>query len=169
MAVLNPEHLIDQAGRLVAPPPAGPPRQVDVRRAISAAYYAVFHAALIAMADEFIGKKHRGAPEYGLLYRAVHHHWARGLCEEVRKQQPGKKVAEFVPTGGFGPELQTFAAALVDLQEKRHLADYDPMVRVKTADALTAVSTARSAVRLLKKAPGPKRKRFLVLLAFPPR
>jgi hypothetical protein len=39
LAILNPEHLFEQAEKLVIPPPAGPPRQVDIRRAVSAAYY----------------------------------------------------------------------------------------------------------------------------------
>jgi hypothetical protein len=52
MAILNPKHLLDQAARLIIPPPAGPPRQVDVRRAISSAYYGAFHATLIAAASE---------------------------------------------------------------------------------------------------------------------
>jgi hypothetical protein len=42
MAILNPEHLLQQAERLIQPPPAGPPRQVDLRRAISGAYYDAF-------------------------------------------------------------------------------------------------------------------------------
>jgi len=54
VATLNPDHLFEQAERLVAPPPAGPPRQVDLRRAISAAYYGLFHFCLIAAADEFV-------------------------------------------------------------------------------------------------------------------
>src|SRR5215216_7618181 len=44
VAILNPEHLFDQAEKLILSPPAGRPRQVDIRRAISAAYYGVFHA-----------------------------------------------------------------------------------------------------------------------------
>jgi hypothetical protein len=50
MATLNPDHLLAQAERLIRAPPAGPPLQVDVRRAISAAYYSVFHAVLTAAA-----------------------------------------------------------------------------------------------------------------------
>jgi hypothetical protein len=55
VAILNPEHLLEQAERLIEPPPAGPPRQVDIRRAISSAYYAVFHATLAAAARRFGG------------------------------------------------------------------------------------------------------------------
>lgn len=169
MATLNPDHLLEQAERLVRPPPAGPPRQVDVRRAISATYYAVFHALLAAAADEIIGKTKRTTPEYGLAYRSIDHRWVKELCLEVMKPQPAKRVAAHIPAGGFGPNLQAAATAVVALQERRHEADYDPLIRVKTADALLAVRTARSALQRLEKAPAAKRKRFLILLAFPPR
>src|SRR3954454_4175598 len=39
LAILNPEHLFQQAEQLILPPAAGPPRQVNIRRAISAAYF----------------------------------------------------------------------------------------------------------------------------------
>lgn len=154
---------------MIQPPPAGPPRQVDVRRAISAAYYALFHAVLIELADQFIGVTLKRDVDYGLAYRSISHSWARALCDETKKPSPGKKVAAYVPAGGFGPDIQAFSVAFLDLQEKRHNADYDPMSRVKTADARVAISTARSAIRSLKNAPAERRKRFLALLAFPPR
>lgn len=39
MVILNPEHLLEQAERLIEPPAAGPPRQVDVRRAVAIAMW----------------------------------------------------------------------------------------------------------------------------------
>ena len=46
MPIPNPEHLLDQAERLAATG-TGAPRQTNLRRAISAAYYAVFHRTLV--------------------------------------------------------------------------------------------------------------------------
>lgn len=169
MATLNPDHLLDQAAELTAAPAAGPPRQVDVRRAISAAYYAVFHALLTAAADEVVGKTKRGSTDHSLAYRSINHRWLRDMCVEAAKTQPGKKLSALVPVGGFGPNLQKLAEAVVELQQRRHEADYNPGIRVKTADALFAISTARSAIRRLAKAPAAKRKRFLLCLLFPPR
>jgi hypothetical protein len=81
----------------------------------------------------------------------------------------GSKLAVYVPPGGFGLDLQAAAAAIVELQEKRHAADYDPFGRVKTADALLAIRTGRSGVARLLRAEEMERKRFLALLMFPPR
>jgi hypothetical protein len=56
-----------------------------------------------------------------------------------------------------------------ELQGKRHAADYDPMIRMKTSDALFAIKTARAAVRRFSKASAARRHAFLSLLVFPPR
>ena len=67
MATLNPDHLFEQADKLVVPPRAGPPRQVDLRRAISAAYYGIYHFCLTAAADEFVGVIHRATSRYAAI------------------------------------------------------------------------------------------------------
>jgi hypothetical protein len=56
MPVLNPDHLFDQAERLVATTAGGAPRQADLRRAVSSVYYGLFHAILTAAADLFVGR-----------------------------------------------------------------------------------------------------------------
>lgn len=169
MAVLNADHLIEQAERLILPPAAGPPRQVDVRRAISAAYYAVFHYILTAAADEFVGKTKRATKRYALVYRSIDHRALKDLCGEVKKQTLIAKYQRYAPPRGLGPNIQAFASALLELQEKRHAADYDPSNRVKTSDAQLAIATARSAIRRFAAASAVRRKTFLGLLAFAPR
>src|SRR6516225_6669624 len=82
VAILNPDHLFEQAEELISPR-AGRPRQVDVRRAISAAYYAIFHAIITAATDQFVGVTNRDESRYGLVYRSVDHRWLRELCTEV--------------------------------------------------------------------------------------
>ena len=85
MAILNPDHLFEQADKLITPQ-TGRPRQVDIRRAISAGYYAIFHATITAAADQFVGPTNRDESRYGLLYRSVGHKWLRELCKEVQKK-----------------------------------------------------------------------------------
>src|SRR5204863_8292306 len=111
VAILNPEHLFEQADRLVVPPQAGPPRQVAVRRAISAAYYGVFHATLTAAADHFVGSAKRGTRQYGLVHRSVQHGALRSLCEVATKPRLAAKYVPHVPNGSFGNNISAFAAA----------------------------------------------------------
>jgi hypothetical protein len=169
MAALNPEHLLEQADRLIAPPGGGAPRQADLKRAMSTAYYAVFHAILTAAADDFVGVTHRSTPRYALLYRSIGHGSLRAFCEDVIKRTIPSKYSGYAPTGGFGTDLTALATALVDLQEKRHLADYDPLFRVNTSDAVLAVATARSAVARFNNASRASRRAFLSLVVFTPR
>lgn len=168
MAVLNPNHLFEQANKLITIQ-VGPPRQVDVRRAISAAYYATFHATITAAADQFIGITNRDTSRYGLVYRSVSHAWLRDLCREVQRPTLSNKFRPHAPISGFGLNVTAFAAAVVELQEKRHSADYDVMIRMNKSDAVLAISTAKAALRRFSKASKTRRLAFLSLLLFPPR
>jgi hypothetical protein len=165
----NPDHSFEQAEKLVAPPSAGPPRQVDLRRAISAAYYGVFHFCLAAAADEFVGATQRGTSRYTLVYRSIDHKTLKDLCAEAKKPTPPAKYLPYIPLGGFGSNIQAFATAAIELQEKRHLADYNPEPRFRTSDAKLAVGTARSAVHRFQTADEEHRKAFLTLLICTPR
>jgi hypothetical protein len=169
VAILNPDHLFEQAEKLIVPSSAGPPRQADVRRAISSAYYGVFHATLTAAADQFVGVGKRSTSQYGLVYRSVDHRWLRALCDEVKKPKPTSKFAPHAPVSGFGADIFAYAGAVLELQVKRHSADYDPLTRVKTSDAEVAIILARTALRRFSAATPVKREAFLSLLLFPPR
>jgi len=169
VAILNPDHLFEQAERLIVPSPAGAPRQVDLRRAISSAYYGLFHATLIAAADHFVGATKRSTPKYALVYRSVNHRSLRSLGSQIIKPTLPTNFVPYGPRNAFGADIRAFAAAVVELQEKRHAADYDPLIRAESSDALLAVSVARSAGARLNRAGGRRRIAFLTLLLFPPR
>jgi len=169
MPVPNPDHLLDQADRLIAPQGRGAPRQADLRRAISAAYYSVFHAIVTNATDDLVGSTQRQTPRYALIYRHIEHKALRSLCEDVKKPSLPARYSKLAPTGGFGPDLIGVAAAVLDLQEKRHLADYDPLFRVGISDAALAVATGRTALVRFRNAPSEPKKVFLSLLVFSPR
>ena len=168
MSVLDPDHLLDQAEMLIAST-GGTARQVDLRRAISSAYYALFHAVATEAADDFVGRTHRQTPRYRLVYRSIEHKSLLRLCEDIVKTKLPERYADYEPSGGFGPDLQALADAFVDLQEKRHLADYDPLFRVTKLEAVLAVETGRTALARFKNANRTQRKTFLSLAVFSPR
>lgn len=169
MPVPSPDHLLEQADRLMALPRSGAPRQVDLRRAISNAYYAVFHALMTEAADDFVGRTHRDTARYALVYRSVDHRRLRELCEIARKAPLPKKYLKYEPAGGFAPDLVALATAVLDLYEKRHLADYDPLFRTATADVALDISKARAALARFRGAGRAQRRAFVSLLVFPPR
>jgi hypothetical protein len=164
MTVSNPEHLLDQAQKLAAPSGA-PPRQVDLKRAISATYYAVFHAILTAVADQIVGVRRRNTPEYEMVFRSLSHKTLRDVCDGLAKGNSGKQSA-VIPPGGFSAELIRVAEAVVILQEQRHSADYDPLYRATPTDVIAAIQLSRDALRRWAIVPAPQRRLFLLMLAF---
>jgi len=169
MPAPNPEHLVDQAERLIALPQAGAPRQADIRRAISSAYYGAFHATLAAVADQFVGVASRNSPQYALAYRAVDHRNIRDLCDDLLKPTMPAKYAPYLPPGGFAADFFEYVAATSELQERRHAADYDPAVRFRMSDAQLSIRLARRAILRLAAAAAEQRRAFTTLLVFPPR
>jgi hypothetical protein len=167
LTILNPDHLFEQADRLIVPVVTGRPRQADLRRAISSAYYGVFHSTLTATADEFVGAGQRATSQYVLVYRSVDHRALSDLCTKAKKLPP--EWSRYAPPGGFSPELRAFASAVIELQQKRHAADYDPSSRFKTSDASVAVGIARDALTRWRQAAVAERRAFLRLLIFKPR
>jgi hypothetical protein len=166
MAVINHEHLLDQAEQLIAPPGAGAPRQANIKRAISTAYYAAFHFILTEAADEFVGVTRRQSSRYALVYRSVNHGALKKLCERLANPKVSPDLLKHFPTRGLGPNIPLLASAVVELQEKRHLADYDPLQKVKTSDARRAIDTTKGMILRFRRLNPKRRQAFLTLLCF---
>src|SRR5260370_8349064 len=92
-----------------------------------------------------------------------------GVCKGVQKPTLSNKFRPHAPISGFGPNVTAFAAAVVELQEKRHSADYDVMIRMNKSDAVLAISTAKAALRRFNKASTARRLAYLSVSLFPPR
>jgi len=103
VTIPNPEYLFLHAEKLITTPTLG---QVDIRRAISATYYALFHAVSIEAADRLVGVRNRKTERYGLVYRSVDHGPLRRLCEEVQKPKLTERYRRFEPERGFAPGLR---------------------------------------------------------------
>ena len=169
MPILSPNHPLDQAEKLISATVAGPPRQVDLRRAISASYYALFHLILTALADEFVGVSQRGTIRYGLVHRSVDHRAIKDLCTVISKATPPSRYSSYIPTGGFGQNILVFADSFIDLQERRHRADYDVTARYGRLDARVAIATGRSGMGRFRISDSAERRMLLTLLLCPPR
>lgn len=171
--ILNSRHLLDQAERLLArrSPRLTVIRQADRRRAISSAYYAVFHQVLTSIGDRFVGNGKRRTSLYSLAYRSIDHNKLEALCRVVSSERidPKSKYADFSPDDGFHDNLREYAAKLIDLKKKRNMADYDPSHWIRIADVRTDIAAAREAIEQFTNAPAEQKELFLTLLAFPPR
>lgn len=129
---------IGAAKRLI-PASAKRPTQASLRRAISTSYYAVFHALAKMAADSLVGvvKAKRSDKAWVEVYRGLTHGHCKTACEGAKNIR-------------FPEELHDFSDAFMQLQEARHLVDYDPMIRVRKEDALFYISLAERSIQALK-------------------
>jgi len=139
-----PEDLLEQAGHL-ARRERKRPRQASLRRAVSAAYYALFHL-LTSEAANLIGP----AAPAGLrqqVRRAFAHREMKHVCKQfgsgsVQSLNAGTRKLVTAP---LAPELVSVATAFADLQEARHQADYDVSEVLTRVDVLQKIALARQA------------------------
>jgi uncharacterized protein (UPF0332 family) len=132
--------LIEQAQHL-ATRERGKPRQVSLRRAVSAAYYALFHL----LVDEGTSRLIPTAPE-GLRARAGRafaHKDMKNACEQIVRSS-SLLIGLVVPP--IEPEIKLVAETFLELQQQRHLADYDPTQSFTRLEVLGIIDLANSAI-----------------------
>jgi uncharacterized protein (UPF0332 family) len=113
---------------------SGRPRQASLRRAVSTAYYALFHALSYLSADRLVGWRKPWA-SFTPIYRTLDH----GQSKKVFK--------ELIPHGG---DLALVGGTFIKLLEYRHTADYDPEAfRLSRADTLELIDEVRKAMVLI--------------------
>ena len=108
------------------------PKQANLRRAVSAAYYAVFHLLVDEACRIQIGAQHHQSPFRQVLGRAFAHGVMKEACRSFGGGTLKKSVAKGLPASFTIPgEILKLAETFIDLQDKRHLADYDLTERFK--------------------------------------
>jgi uncharacterized protein (UPF0332 family) len=138
--------LLDQAEELLTKEKKKP-KQANVRRAISTAYYALFHFISDKVTREIVGATHDLAHVRAWLGRALVHKTMRSAC--ICFANPKDKA--FVALASqlkfaTSVNLASLATAFVELQDLRHQADYDLSSPVTRKDAERAVNEVRSAI-----------------------
>lgn len=147
---------VTHAQRLLALRPdagAGQPEQVDLRRAVSAACYGLFHALTVAGSSVYAGG---GEALRFQVTRAFSHTAVRKVCGAYARP-PAKPFSigydhlnEHLPS----PELIVVAQAFERLQENRFTADYDLLAVFELEDAERLVELAETALTALAAAQG---------------
>ena len=116
------------------PHPNTQPLQDSLRRAISTAYYAMFHALASSNADCLVGTPQDSLTEYAWsrIYRGLSHNAARRNLLQSR--------------GLFSPQIEHFAGRFAQLQDQRHTADYDPNVTFTLSETIAWIGAAEEAI-----------------------
>ena len=76
-----------QAARLLLTADPQPPTGDRLRRAVSTAYYALFHMVLASGARRFVGVENEGTAGYRLIYRALTHGRIKSVCASLDKNR----------------------------------------------------------------------------------
>jgi uncharacterized protein (UPF0332 family) len=122
------DDLLSQALELVH---TSPPTQANLRRAVSAAYYAVFHFLITEATSNWNNVELRAA-----LGRASDHGLMRAASNRILN------TADFPFTGedsNVVNNLRFVARTFTQLQENRHFADYNLTKELEPTDALNKV------------------------------
>lgn len=165
--MISAQDLLTHAEELLTPGRRGAPLQVNLRRAISAAYYGLFHHLLTDATDGLVGRTKRADAAYSIVYRAFEHRRMRDRATRAINLSP--KVAGSLGITAFSDLVRNGAAAFVALQAERHKADYDPNYRPRLETARAQIEAARNAVADFSGAAKPEYQLFLLMLLFEPR
>ena len=120
------------ASRLLA---SGQPTQGALRRAVSTAYYAMFHALAASNADLIVGPRTpANESRWIATYRSLRHY---------RAENPLHGWPHF-----FSPPVQNFAWVIGSMKKEREKADYNPGVNVDFIQnqVITLIDSAERAI-----------------------
>jgi uncharacterized protein (UPF0332 family) len=157
------DDLVAQARRLALTDP-GRPKQTSLRRAVSTAYYGLFHE-LVSTSARFLvsGRGRRSLRD--VLCREFEHNVMRAAARAFLSRASNSWVE--LLQGPPSIELEQVADALVDLQELRHRADYDVAARFDRTRTLAVVNKADSALHTMRRIAGTHEAEcFLLALQF---
>ena len=119
-----------RASRLLA---GGQPSQEALRRAVSTAYYAMFHALATSNADLIVGAKTpANQSNWIATYRSLRH---------FRAQNPLHGWPHL-----FSTLVQNFAVVIAGIKEERENADYNPDANFTQNQVVSWIDSAERAI-----------------------
>lgn len=120
---ISPGRLLDQAERLGRGPGGrGQPRNGDLRRAVSSAYYALFHAFTLAIVGTLVPASPR--EDQLRLVRPFQHTAIKTICQAVVGSKPFSSTSAHRP---IADDLQSdgrlvqICQSFLDLQQRRYV------------------------------------------------
>lgn len=134
------------------------PRQAALRCAVSAAYYALFHCLMRTCADSFVGatKAQRSDAAWRQVYRALDHGNCKKRCAQVDKFD-------------FPQPILDFATVFIEMQDKRHRADYHPAPSLIRSEVMADIEESENAIGGLERSKRRDKRAFAAFVLFPRR
>ena len=153
--MIAPGDLIATARKLMS----GSAADCDLRRAVSTAYYALFHHLCFLFS--------------GIVQRPGEAHYLRAFTQAYRYVDHGlaKSKCEQVVTGklGFPRRIVYFAETFIDLQQARIEADYNPLAKFDAKSVLNLIENAESALASFDQDSPEAQRAFAIFVALKPK
>ncbi|MYC34957.1 MAG: hypothetical protein F4X64_17515 [Chloroflexi bacterium] len=119
------------------------PTQTELRRAVSCAYYAMFHTLALSNANTLIG----ASP-------ADQQRWAWQQTYRAADHRPTRNKLSRASLGGrFLTAIDDFGEVFVAAQQARHSADYDPHSEFSVTEVTSLISRVESVIANFNQTP----------------
>ena len=122
------------------------PSQASLRRAVSAAYYALFHLLVDEATKLMFPGRPRG-PLRRVVSRAFRHTTMRSVARQFATPGPPARLDRAIPAEPIEPALVDLAKAFEELQQARHEADYDLARPFTRSEVLLLIDLSERAFR----------------------
>ena len=119
------------------------PTQTELRRAVSSAYYAMFHTLAASNANSLVGAS-----------QADRQRWAWQQTYRAADHRPARNKLSRVGLGDrFPAAIDDFGEVFVAAQQARHSADYDPNSDFSATDVAGLISRVESVIANFNQTP----------------
>ena len=154
--------LLSQAIKLATIDPKRP-KQANLRRAVSSAYYAVFHFLAQHACRLQIGSQSGQAGYRHVLARAFTHTVMKQACLSFGGGTLKSSILKGLPDNFSVPKpVLTLATTFVELQSLRNLADYDLTERFSRSDVVMLIEKVCERISDFDQLPLTDEKRFFL-------
>ena len=145
-----------KTARELLPAKPGRPRGTNLRRAVSTAYYALFHCLARSCADTLIGKSGavRETDAWTRAYRALDHNAAKRRCQDAQGTEP------------FSEKTRLFAKTFAQIQKQRHRADYAPDAVFRKSEVIQRINDVKDVIKGFEKESMAERRAFAAYVLF---
>ncbi len=89
---------------------------------------------------------------YSLLYRSFDHQNMKTICLDLDVSTLKDRLKRQLRRDSVSQDMRAFANAFANLQEQRHLADYDPTYEFQPSDVVSLMDTANVAIAAFDRA-----------------
>ena len=153
------------------------PKQANLRRAVSAAYYALFHYLTVEACRAIMGTHNEQRGYRHALARGFEHGSMKNACDRFKDgalpesllralpsdvvQQPKQKQDK--PMLIVPAEISDIAATFVETQQKRHRADYDYSDTFFRRDVVALIAEVRAVTGGFSALPDSDVRRFFLV------